>query len=107
MNIQDKQPQEIGVWMNVNDRTRVPDKHKDFVVKFDNGEMKMFYADNHTFALYTHWLSPQTAVVLSVEEWERVKKCLEAMKKVYGTLSWIDNEKDIIDEALQQLNQQP
>jgi hypothetical protein len=44
----------IDKWISIDDKTnKLPDG--DFLVLFDNGEIKRYFEEEHPFALYTHW----------------------------------------------------
>lgn len=73
--VEDGLPEESGKYLCMNRKLKMP-----FEV-FYNADNKTFSLDTMTFFIrntgITHWLSPLNAIVLTVEEWEGVKKCLD------------------------------
>jgi hypothetical protein len=44
-----------GAWIPISDKSQYPPKGTDFLVLFDNGEVRMFLKENHPIAIITHY----------------------------------------------------
>lgn len=107
-----KQPQTYYAIVAANS-SELPSETKAYGTIMRGGEIKMTQWNNERqvwinyHSQVTHWLSEQQGVILSVEEWEKVQKCIELLLKVIDGCKarvWLGSALTEAENILSQLN---